>query len=215
MNREDLVKLTSNINKNSCPKNINFHCHTKFSDGSLEPYELLEQAYKNNLKFLSITDHHTIKAHEYIKKNNILKNYPKDSFTLITGIEINCLILGCLVHVIGLGIDIKSKYLNPYILGESPIGNDLNISSVIKAINLAGGLSFLAHPARYRIPFYKLIPEAKIKGIDGIEVWYDYELNEVWNPSLFVCSEIDKLADKYSMLKSCGTDSHGLSLLGR
>ena len=51
MNREDLVKLTSNINKNSCPKNINFHCHTKFSDGSLEPYELLEQAYKNNLKF--------------------------------------------------------------------------------------------------------------------------------------------------------------------
>ena len=118
MNREDLVKLTSNINKHSCPKNINFHCHTKFSDGSLEPYELLEQAYKNNLKFLSITDHHTIKAHEYIKKNNILKNYPKDSFTLISGIEINCLILGCLVHVIGLGIDIKSKYLNPYILGE-------------------------------------------------------------------------------------------------
>ena len=189
--------------------------HTKFSDGSLEPYELLDQAYKNNLKFLSITDHHTIKAHEYIKKNNILKNYPKDSFTLISGIEINCLILGCLVHVIGLGIDIKSKYLNPYILGESPIGNDLNIKSVIKAINLAGGLSFLAHPARYRIPFYKLIPEAKIQGIDGIEVWYDYELNEVWNPSLFVCSEIDKLADKYSMLKTCGTDSHGLSLLGR
>ena len=158
---------------------------------------------------------HTIKAHEYIKKNNILTNYPKDSFTLISGIEINCLILGCLVHVIGLGIDIKSKYLNPYILGESPIGNDLNIKSVIKAINLAGGLSFLAHPARYRIPFYKLIPEAKIQGIDGIEVWYDYELNEVWNPSLFVCSEIDKLADKYSMLKTCGTDSHGLSLLGR
>ena len=27
--------------------------------------------------------------------------------------------------------------------------------------------------------------------------------------------EIDKLADKYSMLKTCGTDSHGLSLLGR
>jgi len=48
MNRENLIKLTSNINKYSCPKNINFHCHTKFSDGSLEPYELLEEAYKNN-----------------------------------------------------------------------------------------------------------------------------------------------------------------------
>jgi len=93
------------------------------------------------------------------------------------------------------GINIKSKHLTPYIQGESPIGNDLQIKSVTNAIRLSGGLSFLAHPARYRIPFYKLIPEAKIQGIDGIEVWYDYELNEVWKPSLFVCSEIDKLAD--------------------
>ena len=119
------------------------------------------------------------------------------------------------MHVIGLGIDIKSKYLYPYILGESPIGNNLQINCVTKAISSAGGLSFLAHPARYRIPFYKLIPEAKKQGLDGIEVWYDYELKQKWKPSLFVCSQIDKLTDKYSMLKSCGTDSHGLSLLGR
>jgi len=82
MNREDLIKLTSNINKYSCPENINFHCHTKFSDGSLDPYEILEQAYKNKLKFLSITDHHTIKAHEYIKKNNIGKFYFDFSLSL-------------------------------------------------------------------------------------------------------------------------------------
>jgi len=194
---------------------IDLHIHSSNSDGTDKIEDILNIAIEQQLQAISITDHHTIKAHEYIKKNNILKNYPKDSFELISGIEINCLILGCLVHVIGLGIDIKSRYLNPYILGESPIGNDLNIKSVIKAINLAGGLSFLAHPARYRIPFYKLIPEANIQGIDGVEVWYDYELNDEWNPSLFVCSEIDKLADKYSMLKTCGTDSHGLSLLGR
>ena len=215
MNREELIKLTSSINQYSCPQKINFHCHTKFSDGSFEAIEILDEAYKNKLKFIAITDHHTIKAHEQIAKNNIIANYPKDSFKLISGIEINCLILGCLVHLIGLGIDIKSRYLYPYIRGESPIGNDLQITSVTKAINLAGGLSFLAHPARYRIPFYKLIPEAKKQGVDGIEVWYDYELNEKWKPSLFVCSQIDKLADDYKMLISCGTDSHGLSLLGR
>ena len=65
MNREDLVKLTSNINKNSCPKNINFHCHTKFSDGSLEPYELLDQAYKNNLKFYYFNNGYN-SSNEYI-----------------------------------------------------------------------------------------------------------------------------------------------------
>ena len=215
MNKEELIDLTSTIDKYSCPHIINFHCHTKFSDGSFDPEQLLDQVFFNKLKFISITDHHTIKAHDYIEKNNILEKYPNDSFKLIPGIEINCLLLGCLVHVVGLGINIKSNQLTPYIQGESPVGNDLHIKSVTNAIRLAGGLSFLAHPARYRIPFYKLIPEANKQGVDGIEVWYDYELKERWQASYFVCSEINKLTESLRMLKSCGTDSHGYSLLGR
>ena len=215
MNKKDLINLTSKIDKYSCPHIINFHCHTKFSDGSFDPEQLLDQVFFNKLKFISITDHHTIKAHDYIEKNNILEKYPNDSFKLIPGIEINCLLLGCLVHVVGLGINIKSNKLNPYIQGESPVGNDLHIKSVTNAIRLAGGLSFLAHPARYRIPFYKLIPEANKQGVDGVEVWYDYELKERWQASYFVCSEINKLTESLRMLKSCGTDSHGYSLLGR
>ena len=215
MNKKELIDLTSKIDKYSCPHIINFHCHTKFSDGSFDPEQLLDQVFFNKLKFISITDHHTIKAHDYIEKNNILEKYPNDAFKLIPGIEINCLLLGCLVHVVGLGINIKSNQLTPYIQGESPVGNDLHIKSVTNAIRLAGGLSFLAHPARYRIPFYKLIPEANKQGVDGIEVWYDYELKERWQASYFVCSEINKLTESLRMLKSCGTDSHGYSLLGR
>ena len=215
MNKKELIDLTSKIDKYSCPHIINFHCHTKFSDGSFDPEQLLDQVFFNKLKFIAITDHHTIKAHDYIQQNNILEKYPKESFRLIPGIEINCLLLGCLVHVVGLGIDIKSNQLTPYIQGESAVGNDLHINSVTNAIRLAGGLSFLAHPARYRIPFYKLIPEANKRGVDGIEVWYDYELKERWQASYFVCSEINKLTDSLKMLKSCGTDSHGYSLLGR
>ena len=215
MNKKDLIKLTSSIDKYSCPNIINFHCHTNFSDGSMSPEDLLDQAFHNKLQFLSITDHHSIKAHKYISNNNLINKYPPNSIQLISGIEINCLLKGCLVHVLGLGININSKSLYPYTLGESPIGNDLHIKSVTKAINLAGGLSFLAHPARYRIPFYNLIPEAKAQGLDGIEVWYDYNLNQIWQASNFVCSEINKLTERYSMLKSCGTDTHGYSLLGR
>ena len=215
MNKKELIEIIAKIDKYSCPHIINFHCHTKFSDGSLDPEQLLDQVFFNKLKFISITDHHTTKAHDYIEQNNILKKYPNNSFKLIPGIEINCLLLGCLVHIIGLGINIKSNQLTPYIQGESPVGNDLHIKSVTKAIRLAGGLSFLAHPARYRIPFYKLIPEANKQGVDGIEVWYDYELKKSWQASYFVCSEINKLTESLKMLKSCGTDSHGFSLLGR
>ena len=215
MNNKELIELTSKIDRYSCPHIINFHCHTKFSDGSMSPEDLLDQAFHNKLKFLSITDHHSIKAHKYISDNNLLNKYPQNSIQLVPGIEINCLLKGCLVHVLGLGIDINSKSLSPYTLGESAIGNDLQIRSVIKAIENAGGLSFLAHPARYRIPFNILIPEAFKNNINGIEVWYDYNLNQIWQASNFVCNEINKLTERYSMLKSCGTDTHGYSLLGR
>ena len=57
MNKEELINLTSNINQYSCPLNVNFHCHSIYSDGSLGVEQLLDQAYKNNLKFIAlITD---------------------------------------------------------------------------------------------------------------------------------------------------------------
>ena len=215
MLKKELINIFKNINKKSCPKLMNFHSHTVFSDGSLKPEELLDEAYKNNLRYISITDHHTVAAHHYIKNNELLKKYPINSIKLISGIEINCLLKGCLVHVLGLGIDINSKFLLPYINGESPIGNDLQAMSVATAIKKSGGLSFLAHPCRYRIPFNILIPEAFKKNINGVEVWYDYSLGKKWKPSDFICEEVEKITDKYGMLKSCGTDSHGYTLVGR
>ncbi len=215
MNKQDLIKITSKINKESCPKYINFHCHTTFSDGSMTPLQLLKEAYKNKTKYIAITDHHSINAHKDIYKKKLMKKFPLKSIIVVTGIEINCLLKGCLVHVLGLGIDIESEFLAPYTKGESPVGNDLHIKAVSQAIRKSGGISFLAHPGRYRIPFNILIPEAYKNNIDGIEVWYDYTLKEYWNPSPFICEEIEKLTNKYGMLKSCGTDSHGYSLMGR
>ena len=60
MDKEELIDLTSKIDKYSCPHIINFHCHTNFSDGSMCPEDLLDQAFRNKLQFLSITDHHSI-----------------------------------------------------------------------------------------------------------------------------------------------------------
>ena len=66
MDKVKLIDLTSKIDKYSCPHIINFHCHTNFSDGSMCPEDLLDQAFRNKLQFLSITDHHSILAHKYI-----------------------------------------------------------------------------------------------------------------------------------------------------
>ena len=119
MDKRSLIQLTSKIDQNSCPGSINFHCHTNFSDGSMNPEDILEEAYKNKLNYISITDHHTIEAYEYIANKNLLNNTKYNSFELVNGIEINGLLMGCLVHIIGLGIDIKNPSLNPFGIGES------------------------------------------------------------------------------------------------
>ena len=63
MNKKELTELSLKIDKYSCPHIINFHCHTKFSDGSFDPEQLLDQAFINKIKFISITDHHLSLIH--------------------------------------------------------------------------------------------------------------------------------------------------------
>ena len=42
---------------------IDLHIHTTCSDGVLNPYEVIDEAYKNDVKIISITDHDTISAY--------------------------------------------------------------------------------------------------------------------------------------------------------
>ena len=211
-----LKKIIKSITKESCPNSINFHMHSTYSDGSLTAKEIYNQAIELNIDHYAITDHHSVDAYIELSKleeatlNNNL-SFPK----LWTGIEITCLLKGCLVHVLGLGFDHKSKYLSPYIDNKSAIGNELLASTVVDSIHKANGIAVLAHPARYKLPFDILIDEASKLNFDAVETWYNYERANNWIPSEFVCDKIFDCANSYSLLSTCGTDSHGLSLLRR
>ena len=187
----ELKEIIKSITKDSCPNSINFHIHSTYSDGSLSVDEIYYQAIELNLDHYSITDHHCVDA--YIELNKIydakdqgLSNSPK----LWTGIEITCLLKGCLVHVLGLGFNPKSKYISPYVEHKSAIGNELLASNVVKSIHNANGIAVLAHPARYKLPFDTLINEASNLGFDAVETWYNYERAHNWSPSEFVCEKI-------------------------
>ncbi|WP_320667712.1 PHP domain-containing protein [Prochlorococcus sp. MIT 1307] len=212
-NLQDLRKILSSIGPNSCPEKINLHCHTLFSDGSLSPESLIYQACQRNLNHLSITDHHTVKAYNAIYRwldlnQSCYRKVPK----IWSGIEISCLLKNCLVHVIGLGFDLSNKALFPYTRGESPNGKYLEAPNVVKAIREAGGLIVLAHPARYRLPYFELIAEAARLGFDGGEAWYDYEHSTPWKPTPLVCESINNQLKSLNLLTTCGTDSHGYDL---
>jgi len=82
------------------------HIHTNYSDGNLDPSEIVDKAVEANLQALSITDHDCVdglqEASEHAKKKDI---------ELIPGIEFSCRYRMREVHILGYFIDTKNKIL--------------------------------------------------------------------------------------------------------
>ena len=88
-------------------KLIDLHIHTNISDGVLSPKEVIDEAYINDVKVISIADHDTIDAYtdeifEYAKSKNII---------LIPGVEISAKAEKSGVHILGYNFDINNKNL--------------------------------------------------------------------------------------------------------
>lgn len=204
----------------SCPSSYNFHMHTVKSDGQLKPNQLMEQAIAIGLKGLAITDHHTTQG--YTEAQRWLEawkaSHPENSSTaptLWTGMEINAGLLNVDVHILGYAFDPEAICLRPYLQGHTVSGSLYRAENVIAAIHQAGGLAVLAHPARYRSPARALIPEAARLGIDGVEVYYSYRNTNPWRPTPKITEEVKLLANRFGLLHTCGTDTHGCNLLLR
>lgn len=211
-----LAAVLRQVGPRSCPDRFNFHCHTVCSDGSLQPHDLARQALHLGLEHLAVTDHHSAAAHAPIAACFAAEAERGGRVpTLWRGVEISCLLEGCLVHVLALGFDAPHPSLDPYLQGRAVVGDALRAEAVVAATQAAGGLALLAHPARYRLPHPRLIAAAAALGFDGAEAWYDYDMQGCWQPTPLVCDAIAAdLADR-GLLMSCGTDTHGLELRGR
>ena len=211
---QTLKAILSTINSESCPHHYNFHMHTLCSDGRLHPEALIEQAIAIGLQGLAITDHHSV-AGFVCAQQWYAKQMPSPSIKLWAGIEITARLAGSDVHILGYGFDIDHPILVPYLQGHSAMGQASRANRVIDAIHAAGGIAVLAHPHRYKQPATILIPEAVHHGIDGVETYYAYDNVQPWRPSPQQTQTTEYFASKYNLLKTCGTDSHGLSLLHR
>ena len=119
------------------------------------------------------------------------------------------------MHVLALGFELGHADLAPYSQGQAAIGDALQASEVRRRIHGAGGLALLAHPGRYRLPFQRLIAAAAAQGFDGAEAYYDYAMQARWSPTPLVCEAIAQQLSQHGLLRSCGTDTHGLELRGR
>ena len=212
-----LQRVWETIGYNSCPTDYNFHMHTIASDGQLIPSELIEQAIKIGLKGLAITDHHSVNGYREAQAHlhKLEQNGTISRLSLWTGMEVTARLLDVEVHILGYTFNPDHPALEVYLRSCSPSGKDAQARRVIDSIHQAGGLAVLAHPHRYRRAARELIPVAAELGIDGVEAYYAYGNPYPWQPTSGRTEEILQLAEQYNLYTTCGTDTHGLSLLKR
>jgi len=211
-----LTAVLRQVGPESCPGRFNFHCHTTHSDGSLQPGDLASQAVRLRLEHLAITDHHSDRAFAEAQASFQRHAARGEAVPrLWRGVEISALLEGCLVHVLALGFESPAPSLSPYLRGQAVVASALRAEAVVEAIRSSGGLTVLAHPARYRLPHRRLIAAAAAAGFDGAEAWYDYDMRGRWAPTPIVCEAIAADLGDRGLLRSCGTDTHGLELNGR
>lgn len=79
--------------------NVDFHCHTTASDGSLSPAELVARAQQMGVDCLAITDHDTMDGYLEARQLQDL------TLSLVAGVELSCIWGKSLVHVVGLNVD--------------------------------------------------------------------------------------------------------------
>ncbi len=213
-----LRQVFASVTAQSCPHTYNFHMHTVHSDGQMQPEALVRQAIERSLKGFAITDHHQISGFRAAQR--FLDQWQSEANgdplpQLWTGTEITSRILETEVHILGFAFDPDHSAIRSYLQGAAPRGEAAEAVRVISAIHQAGGLAVLAHPARYRRSPDELIPAIVDAGIDGVETYYAYNNPKPWRPSPEETQQVRQLSAKYRLLNTCGTDSHGLSLLQR
>ncbi|NJN75181.1 MAG: PHP domain-containing protein [Synechococcaceae cyanobacterium RL_1_2] len=212
----DLKTVWRNLHSHSCPFDYNFHLHTTRSDGQLEPGEIMEQALDHGLKGLAITDHHCTDAYQEALDWLNTQGIHSDRLTLWTGIEISADLLGVEVHILGYGFDLAAPSLFAYSQRKNVRNSPFyDAAIVIDQIHQAGGLAVLAHPERYRKSSKLLVPAAVEFGIDGIEVFYNYQRTDPWQATPKKASKLERMAKAYNLFSTCGTDTHGKDILLR
>ena len=97
-------------------KYADLHIHSNYSDGIKSPEEIIDSAIKDNIKYISITDHDSIAA-QYITKNNY------EGINIIPGIELSSEYREMELHILGYFMDIDNKELQEVV-------NELNTQRV-------------------------------------------------------------------------------------
>ncbi len=190
-------------------KRVNLHIHTNYSDGLSSPDDIVRQAKEKGYEVIAIADHNTVNA--YIQTDL------SDEQMVIPAVEFDVWCGYVFIHLLAYGIDVNNEELKPFFAKSKKetewdivrIFSTRNLENLISAIHKAGGIAVLAHPACcWAFSLENLVLRLISYGIDGMEVYYPYRRHRRIIKFHSV-KKVEKLADKYNLIKTGGTDFHG------
>ena len=206
---KDYKELIKSFTKDDYEKRVNLHVHSTCSDGNTHPTDIIEQAKAKGLEYIAISDHNTLNA--YLETDILNEEI------LIPAIEFDCWFGTVFLHMLGYGIDVNNPELQA-LCAKTKRGTEADWvrifsmnhpKKVIKAIHNAGGIAVLAHPACcFTASLNRLVKNLVKLGLDGIEVYYPYARHRKI-VKFHKIKSVEKLADKYNLIKTGGTDEHG------
>jgi predicted metal-dependent phosphoesterase TrpH len=206
---ELLRQVFRQVDAQSCPDRYNFHNHTMFSDGRLDPEESMAQAIAIGLEDMAITDHHSVRGYQ---KAQAWLAQQSSNLRLWSGTEITAYINNVDIHILAFGFDPDHIQLAPYLQGREADLGYTPVEKVIAAIHAAHGLAVLAHPSRYRLPTEQVVETVVECGIDGLETYYAYKNTNPWAATPSETERVLGLVERYGLFATCGTDTHGTNL---
>lgn len=83
---------------------VDLHIHTYYSDGTMSPKEVVEDAKRKNLGIIAITDHDVLDSYEELKVEA-----EKAGIIVIRGVEIDSIFEGHLVHLLAYKFEDNEK----------------------------------------------------------------------------------------------------------
>jgi predicted metal-dependent phosphoesterase TrpH len=194
-------------------RKVNLHIHTIYSDGLAMPEDIVKQAKEKGYKRIAICDHNTLEAY---LQTDILKED-----IVIPAIEFDVWCGYVFMHLLGYGVDVNNKELQAFCAKNKNeteadfvrIFSKRNIKKLIDAIHNAGGIAVLAHPANcWALSMNRFVKKLISFGLDGLEVYYPYKRHRGFI-KFRTAHHIEKLADRYNLIKTGGTDLHGANLI--
>lgn len=105
---------------------VDLHIHSCYSDGTLTPQEILQEAVKKRLKMISVADHNVLDGSR--KLINLAKEV--NDIEVIPGVEIDTLDDGINYHVLAYGFNLNDEVFSKFVQDTYNILESINVKLI-------------------------------------------------------------------------------------